>query len=139
MGTPALARGLQKQSVEIAALLKRFDVFQLSSEDGRTPLSYAAQSGHSAVVNVLLMFQHILPDLADEPGTSMNTLLDDLRNKAQGGRTPLSYAAQGGHVDVIKLLLRSRVWTLKLETPHWTHHYHMRLKESSSCLCHVDS
>ena len=57
---------------------------------GRTPLQYAIQSGHEAVVKLLL-----------NTG-KFNTSID---SKDDYNRTPLSWAAQNGHEAVVKLLL----------------------------------
>ena len=67
---------------------------------GQTPLSWAAQNGHEAVVKLLL-----------EKGA-------DVESKSSNGRTPLSWAAENGHEAVVKLLLekgadvesKDRVW-----------------------------
>jgi hypothetical protein len=56
----------------------------------RTPLSWAAESGHKAVVQLLL-----------EKGV-------DTDSKDNDGRTPRSYAVDGGHEAVIQLLLEGR-------------------------------
>ncbi|KFY91698.1 hypothetical protein V500_04517 [Pseudogymnoascus sp. VKM F-4518 (FW-2643)] len=57
-------------------------------EDGRTPLSWAAQNGHEAVVKLLLV------------NNAEVNLKDTLY-----GQTPLSWAAESGHEAVVKLLL----------------------------------
>jgi hypothetical protein len=56
--------------------------------DGRTPLSWAAGSGHEAVVKLLLA----------RPDVGANS-------KDWDGQTPLSWAAERGHEAVVKLLL----------------------------------
>ena len=63
--------------------------FVLDSRDdrGRTPLSYAAEGGHEAIVRLLLSREV------------------DVNSQDDRGRTPLSYAAEEGHKAIVKLLL----------------------------------
>ena len=74
--------------------------------DGRTPLSWATESGHEAVVELLL-----------EKGASLSS-------RDNYGRTPLSRAAGMGHENIIKLLLERRTNFLRAfsiirEMPRW--------------------
>lgn len=58
-----------------------------ADEAGRTPLSYAAGSGHKSIVEILL-----------DGGAFINSM--DRESK-----TPLSHALMSGHKDVVKLLI----------------------------------
>jgi ankyrin repeat protein len=66
------------------------------ASEGMTPLQYAAESGHSSVVELLL-----------EEGRS------DVDLEGHGSRmaTPLMLAAENGHKSVVEILLRSGVYT----------------------------
>ena len=59
-----------------------------SDEDGRTPLSYAAGSGHEGIVKMLV-------ERGDVNSDSSN----------KDGRTPLFYAAEEGHEGIAKIPL----------------------------------
>jgi hypothetical protein len=65
--------------------------YMLKSQDGLTPLSWAAGNGHDDVVHLLLANDAIDPDLKD----------------SQYDQTPLWQAAEGGHEAVVKLLLET--------------------------------
>jgi hypothetical protein len=81
----------QGDKVIVLASLLASDKLDTNSTDnsGRTPLSWAAENGHEAVVKLLL-----------ESGAELET--------ADGfGQTPLSWAAENGHEAVVKLLLES--------------------------------
>ena len=79
----------------LRTLLQRADQYSanINAKDryaryARTPLSYAAESGHEAVVKLLIERDDVEAD-----------------SKDFSGRTPLSYAAGSGHEAVVKLLL----------------------------------
>jgi FOG: Ankyrin repeat len=60
----------------------------LQDKEGRTPLSWAAEYGHTEVVKTLLSDGRVDPDRQDN-----------------NGQTPLSWAARKGHTEVVKCLL----------------------------------
>jgi ankyrin repeat protein len=68
-------------------LIIRGQSLDLKDSYGRTPLSYAAEKGHEAVVKLLV-----------EKGA-------ELEAKSYGDRTPLLWAAGNGHEAVVKLLV----------------------------------
>ena len=60
----------------------------LKDNTGRTPLSWAAEAGHAAIVQKLLMLAEV-----------------DVNSKNEDGKAPLSYAAECGNADVVQMLL----------------------------------
>jgi ankyrin repeat protein len=70
-----------------AALTQKAEA-DLKDEYDRTPLSYAAENGHEAIVKLLLERDDV-----------------DFDSKDNIGRTPLSYAAKNGYVKAVKPLL----------------------------------
>ncbi|KAI9782352.1 MAG: hypothetical protein M1839_005225 [Geoglossum umbratile] len=75
----------------IIGLLKKGYSPDLQDSYGRTPLSWAAQGRHEAVIKLLLAAGEV-----------------DVDSKDSCGKTPLSWAAGGGHEAVVKLLLAVR-------------------------------
>jgi ankyrin repeat protein/nucleoside phosphorylase len=65
----------------------RVDINPVDSKDRRTPLSWAAESGHEAIAKLLI---------------DSNA---DLEIMSYSGRTALTWAAKNGHKTVVKLLL----------------------------------
>ena len=78
--------GLRRLAV---ALLRREQYVDHKDSVGRTPLFYAAQNGHEAVIQILL----------DQVGVKADC-------KDFDGRTPLSYVSYSGHVEVANLLMK---------------------------------
>ena len=110
--------------VEIVAGLTEMGCYDINGGDfsGRTPLAWAACSGHEEVVKVLLGQGEVSPDRADNFGQT--PLLLAAEEGYEGvvkillgreevnpdkpdscGLTPLSFAAWGGHKEVVSMLL----------------------------------
>ena len=77
--------------VMVKLLLEAKPEVDSKDDDGRTPLSWAAENGHEGIVKLLL-----------EAKANINSK-DDF-----GGQTPLSWAAENGNKDVVKLLLEAK-------------------------------
>ena len=90
---------------------------------GRTPLLLAAECGHDATVQLLLLRYQVEADSKDERGRTplshavewghdgivkLLLMRDDVEadTKNEHGRTPLSFAAERGHDGIVELLLR---------------------------------
>jgi ankyrin repeat protein len=104
------------------ALLKNGHQPDLKDTYGRTPLSWAAEEGHEAVVRLLLVMDDVNSDSKDTycqtplswaAGNGHEAVVRlllahngvDPDSKDKYGQTPLSRAAGNGHEAVIKLLL----------------------------------
>jgi ankyrin repeat protein len=74
----------------VAHQLSLADLDLMNSQYRRPPLSWAAEGGHEAVVELLL-----------------RTGEADVNPKDMDGRSPLSWAAEEGHEAVVELLLRT--------------------------------
>ncbi|KAL8364870.1 hypothetical protein RB595_003921 [Gaeumannomyces hyphopodioides] len=90
----------------LSVILQRADQTDADSKDenGRTPLSWAAENGHEAVVKLLLATGKFVPVLKHF-GRLLATSGVKIDSKDRNGRTPLSWAAENGHEAVVKLLL----------------------------------
>ena len=90
---PELDEGAVPMSASEAAiartLLEIRDDPYAPDEDGRTPLSYAAESGHAFIARMLLEAEAD-PDAPDEDG-----------------RTPRDWAAESGHAFIARMLLEA--------------------------------
>jgi hypothetical protein len=107
----------------IMGLLKKGHNPHLQDSYGRTPLSWAAENGHKAVVKLLLEAKADV-NAKDNKGQTplwcaarngheavVKLLLEakaDVDAKDNGGRTPLWCAARNGHEAVVKLLLEAK-------------------------------
>jgi ankyrin repeat protein len=100
---------------------KRYELDQRDT-NGRTPLSWAAENGHEAIVKQLLDTGKVDVDPKDNYGltplswaaenghaATVKQLLDtgkvDVDSKKNDGRTPLSWAVEDGHEAIVKQLL----------------------------------
>jgi len=82
--------GLGEVALALLEMMKGCGI-DLLDGSGRTPLTWAAESGHERIVKLLLDQKEVNPD-----------------SKDNYGRTPLWCAARGGHEEIVKLLLDRR-------------------------------
>ncbi|KAF3207863.1 hypothetical protein TWF679_008195 [Orbilia oligospora] len=91
----------------VELLLKMGINVESKDETGLTPLCRAAKEGHGKIVRVLLTQPGIEPDVVVRGSGSRFQSRGDKEGVDHRGRTPLSYAAEGGYADVVKLLLET--------------------------------
>jgi len=112
-----MKRGMYNEVVE-KLLLGKWAESEAKDKSGRTPLSWAVEKGHEAVVKLLLENGaepdknkgRTPPSWATKKGHEavVKLLLEkgaELDAKDKDGRTPLSWAAEKSHEAVVKLLL----------------------------------
>jgi ankyrin repeat protein len=129
----------------VKLLLERGAALESKDKDGRTPLSWAAGSGHEAIVRLLLakavVLEEIEKNVEDRKPQSRagwqrllstkGTKVDSKRNDDRvrrfwpmledlNGRTPLWYAAQSGHLEVVQLLLNQGADVKAATSSRWT-------------------
>ncbi len=97
---PALTLALQKKSLKVAEALIAWRTIEVNQRnpDDETPLMLAALHGHLRLAEQLIA-----------RGADVN----------KTGWTPLHYAATGGHVDLIRLLLEHHAY-IDAESPNGT-------------------
>ncbi|KAI1356915.1 hypothetical protein F5Y01DRAFT_301082 [Xylaria sp. FL0043] len=86
--------------VVMSTILGEYNINETDSL-GCTPLSYAAEEGHEAIVKLLLEAK-ANPNLQNKFAEANPNLQD------QFDQTPLSYAAEKGHEAIVKLLLEAK-------------------------------
>ncbi|KAJ3486515.1 hypothetical protein NLG97_g6599 [Lecanicillium saksenae] len=106
----------------VRILLQNWQKIDQRDSRDRTPLSYATEEGHEAIIKLLLATDKVDVDAKDDIGRTpllyaaengheaivkllVATDKVDVDAKDDFGRTPLSYAAENGHEAVAKLLL----------------------------------
>jgi ankyrin repeat protein len=123
-GRTPLSHAAELDLVEIIQLLlnSKADI-NLEDKRGRTPLLWAAQTGHQTIVSKLLASAGVNVDYPDSDGRTplshaaelgpagiVQLLLDsnaDINLKDKRGRTPLLWATQEGHQTLVSKLLAS--------------------------------
>ncbi|KAH0538358.1 hypothetical protein FGG08_005053 [Glutinoglossum americanum] len=112
--TPLLLAAQVGHEAVVKLLIEaKADVNVKDNYDGRTPLSWAAQRGHEAVVKLLIEAKADVNAKDKNSGTRPPSWSPFERRYAvfildNAGRTPLSWAAQRGHEDVVKLLVKAK-------------------------------
>ncbi|KAH7144187.1 ankyrin repeat-containing domain protein [Dactylonectria estremocensis] len=103
----ALSWAAERNQVVTVKLLCNRKIIEVNSSDkfSRAPLSYAAIHGHQRVVEILVAYESIAWNLRD---THDQTPFAQAAMSGKGpmrNRSPHSYAAEGGHNEMMQLLL----------------------------------
>ena len=87
----------------VGTIIKADKIILYITQDNKTPLQYAAESGHSDVVQIPLDKRANVEAVDDV--TNKYLLILILYDIAQDNKTPLHYAAESGSSDVVQILL----------------------------------
>ncbi|CAI7566010.1 unnamed protein product [Penicillium discolor] len=96
---------VESGNMELVQLLLSFNVAATAScrADGDTPLHFAAKNGHAELCEILMKY-----DDARKPGLGLRMLGITVPAKMKNfcNHTPIAYAVQEGHADVVDVFLR---------------------------------
>lgn len=98
---------VESGNMELVQLLLSFNVAATAScrADGDTPLHFAAKNGHAELCEILMKYDDVR-----KPGLGLRMLGITVPAKMKNfcNHTPIAYAVQEGHADVVDVFLRSK-------------------------------